>query len=152
MSYMNYSTAVFLINKAVRAVKVSYERDPANPEKCAGNLTMFKTIDTMKPGDFVVVPTDTRWQMTVCRVEFVDVEVDLESTVQVGWIIGNVDRAAYEEILRQETNAIATIKSAEKRKKQEELVAALMKDNPELKELSGVGMGVSLPAPEAPKP
>lgn len=147
---MNYSTAVFLINKAVRAVKVSYDRDATNPEKFAGTLTMFKTFDPdVKVGDFVVVPTDTRWNMTVCRVEQVDVEVDLESSTTASWLVGVVDRGAYVEVLAQEDAAIIAIKSAEKRRRQEELAAALMKDNPELQGLASVGAGVALPAPPA---
>jgi hypothetical protein len=147
---MNYSTAVFLINKAVRAVKVSYDRDANNLDKFSGSLTMFKTFDTgVKVGDFVVVPTDTRWHMTVCRVEEVDVEVDLESGATVGWLVGVVDRAAYTEVLAQESAAITAIKSAEKRRRQEELAASLLKDNPELQGLAGVGGGVALPSPAA---
>lgn len=150
---MNYSTAVFLINKAVRAVKVSYDRDAVNPEKCAGSLTLFKTFDpSVEVGDYVVVPTDTRWNMTVCRVEEVDAEVDLESAVTVGWLVGKVDRAAYQAVLAQENSAIAAIRSAEKRRRQEELAATLLKDNPELQGLAGVGGGLSLAAPPAPAP
>ncbi len=149
---MNYSTAVFLINKSVRAVMVSYDRDPNDPEKCTGNLTMFKTFDqSVKPGDFVTVPTDTRWRMTVCRVEQVDVEVDLESQTQVGWLIGDVDRAEYDKVLAQEQSAIVAIKSAEKRRRQEELAAAMMKDNPELSTLANVGPA-ALEAPPQPPP
>ncbi len=160
---MNYSTAVFLINKTVRAVNVSYERDSANPERYSGTLTMFKTFDqSIKKGDFVIVPTDTRWRMTVCRVEEVDVDVDLESTVQVGWLIGRVDKVAYEGVLAQEETAVVAIKSAEKKRKQDELRDALLKDNPELNSLATVGLGAAAlaapptpaynPAPPPPRP
>lgn len=149
MSFINYSTAVFLINKTVRAVRVSYEQD-ANG-KGTGALTMFKTFDqSIKVEDFVIVPTDTRWKMTVCRVEEVDVEVDLESTVQVQWLVGGVDNEAYKAVLAQENAAIIQIKSAEKRRKQEELAAALLKDNPDLQGLANVGDGLALAAPPAP--
>ncbi len=147
---MNYSTAVFLINKAVRAVRVSYDRDASNPEKFAGSLTTFKTFDpNIEKGDFVIVPTDTRWHMTACRVEEVDVEIDLESPTVIGWLVGRIDREAYEAVLAEEGAAITAIRSAEKRRKQEELAAALLKDNPDLQGLANVGQGLSLASPEA---
>lgn len=149
MTAMNYSSAIFLIDKTVRAVKVSYEQDGNG--KPSGALTTFKTFDhSIQPEDFVIVPTDTRWKMTACRVEEVDVEVDLDSTVQLQFLVGTIDRTAYENIVAREKAAIVTIKSAEKRRKQEELVAALMKDNPEIQALANVGAGLTLAAPPAP--
>ena len=145
---MNYSTAIFLINKAVLAVKVSYDQDKAAPGKPAGNLQVFKTFDaSVAPGDFVIVPTDTRWGMTVCRVEEVGFEVDLESSAQVGWLMGRADRGDYEAIVSEEEAAIAAIKSAEKRRRQQELAAALIADNPDLAALRSVRANPSLPAP-----
>jgi hypothetical protein len=147
---VNYSTAIFLINKSVLAVRVSYDQDKAQPGNPAGSLTLFKTFDaTLAKGDYVIVPTDTRWNMTVCRVEEVGVEVDLESTAQVGWLIGRADRGNYDAIVADEESAIAAIKSAEKRRKQEELVKALVADNPDLAHLQSVRPGPALPAPEA---
>lgn len=74
---MNYSTAVMLFNPEIRAISVSYEKD----EKGAGKKPFYtyKTLDkTIEKGDLVVVPTDTRHEFTVVRVEEVDVEVDYE--------------------------------------------------------------------------
>jgi hypothetical protein len=147
---MNYSTAIFLINKAVRAVKVSYDQDKANPGSPAGNLQLFKTFDsTLAKGDYVVVPTDTRWNMTVCRVEEVGVEIDLESSAQIGWLMGRVDRGDYDAVVVEEESAITAIKSAEKRRKQEELIASLIADNPDLAHLQAVRPAAALAAPEA---
>lgn len=147
---MNYSTAIFLINKAVTAVKVSYDQDKSQPGKPAGNLQVFKTFDTtLSAGDFVIVPTDTRWNMTVCRVEEVGVEVDLESSAQVGWLIGRADRGNYEMVVSEEEAAISAIKSAEKRRRQEALIASLIADNPDLAQLQAVRPDPALPAPEA---
>jgi hypothetical protein len=147
---MNYSTAIFLINKAVVAVKVSYDQDKAQPGTPAGNLQLFKTFDTtLQKGDFVIVPTDTRWNMTVSRIEEVGVEVDLESAVQVGWIIGRADRGNYDVVVSEEEAAIAAIKSAERRRKQEELVASPIADNPDLAHLQAVRPAAALAAPEA---
>lgn len=146
---MNYSTAIFLINKAVRAVKVSYDQDKAQPGNPAGNLQLFKTFDaSLAKGDFVIVPTDTRWNMTVCRIEEVGVEIDLESSAQVGWLIGRADRGDYDIVVADEEAAITAIKSAEKRRKQEELIASLIADNPDLAHLQSVRPGPALPAPD----
>lgn len=146
---MNYSTAIFLINKSVRAVKVSYDQDKAQPGSPTGNLQVFKTFDrSLMKGDFVIVPTDTRWSMTVCRVEEVDVEVDLESSAQVGWLISRADRGDYDTVVSEEETAISAIKSAEKRRKQEELIASLVADNPDLARLQSVRPGPALPAPD----
>lgn len=118
---MNYSTAVFLINANVRAVLCTYEAEDH------AKKTMFKTLDkSVRVGDLVVVPTDTRHKMTVCKVTDVDVDVDFDCATPVNWVVTKVDRAAHETTLSQEAEAIATIKSAETRKKRDELRAAIM--------------------------
>lgn len=120
---MNYSRAIFLISDEVRAVNVTYESDENAPR------TQFKTLDpNIKPDDYVVVPTDSRHHMTVCQVKECDVEPDLESSATMKWIIGIVNRADFEEIERQEGAAISKIKSAEKRKRRQELREALLAD------------------------
>ena len=120
---MNYSRAIFLISDDVRAVNVTYEDEDDAPR------TMFKTLNQdIKVDDYVVVPTNTRHKMTVCKVVDVDVEPDLESSSELKWVVGVVDRANFEEITRQENDAIDKIKSAEKRRKREELRKALLAD------------------------
>ena len=120
---MNYSRAIFLISDEVRAVNVTYEDDEDAPH------TMFKTLDpNIAVDDYVVVPTNTRHRMTVCKVAETDVEPDLEASSDLQWIIGIVNRADFEDIKRQETEAITKIKSAEKRRKREELRKALLAD------------------------
>jgi len=120
---MNYSTAVFLINDDVRAIACTYEAD----EKAKREI--FKTLDkSIAKDDFVVVPTDTRHKMTVVKVVEVDVDVDLDSSIPMQWIVGAVERHDYERILKMEDQAIETIKSAEKRKKRDEMRAAIFKD------------------------
>lgn len=140
---MNYTTAVFLINSAVRAVICTYEAEDA------AKRTMFKTLDkTIRTGDFVVVPTDTRHKMTVCKVVETDVDVDFDNPACVHWIIRKVDTAPYQTTLAQEADAIAAIKSAEKTKKRNELREAMMADVVELKALPITGI-VEMPvAPE----
>ena len=120
---MNYSTAIFLISDQARAVNVTYEKDEDAPK------TMFKTLDpNIKVDDYVTVPTDTRHKMTVCKVVEVDVEPDLESSVEMKWIVGTVGTADFDQIKSQEGDAIARIKSAEKTRKRKELRDALLAD------------------------
>ncbi len=121
---MNYTTAIFLINKQVRAVMCNYE--PNAPDK----QVMFKTLDpTIRKDDLVIVPTSTRHNMTVSKVVETDVDVDFDNRTEVGWIISKIDRHQYEIVLSQEGDAIQVIKSAEKTKKRNELAAALLADS-----------------------
>lgn len=123
---MNYSTAVFLINNDVRAVMCTYETGETAPR------TMFKTFDPdLSEGDFVIVPTNTRHGMTVCKVVETDVDVDFDSAAQVEWIIGTIELANHEKIVAQENQAIEAVKSAEKRKRRDELREAIFKDQEE---------------------
>lgn len=123
---MNYSTAIFLLSDKARAALVSYE--PAG-NGCKPETTLYKTLNPdIHAGDYVVVPTDTRHGMTVCKVEEIDVDPDIETSANVEWIIGVVNSADFEEIKQQENDAIAQIKSAEKRRKRDELREALLAD------------------------
>lgn len=123
----NYSTAVFLINPNVRAVKAIYEAiplsGPMQPE------TIFKTFDkSLKKGDLVLVPTQTRHCMTVVKITEVDVEVDPDTSTQIDWIIGLIDTTQYLKTLEQESDAIKIIKSAKATKKRADLAKELLAD------------------------
>lgn len=121
---MNKSTIVFVINDDVRAVKACYENG-ATP-------TIFKTFDAnIKVDDYVVVETDTRWKMTVCKVTEVDVEVDLDSHTHMHWIVQKVDEPAHQAVLKQETDAIEAVNAAEKARKRRELRESLFQDQKE---------------------
>lgn len=134
---MNYSTAVFLINPTTRAVLTTYEPKEGHPK------VTFKTFDgTIMPGDLVVVPTKTRHGMTVVKVTDVDVEVDIESPVEVCWIISKVNELPYKQILAHEGEAIAKMKSAQRAKKMRELAATMQADTEELKSLSISTIGI----------
>lgn len=123
---MNYSTSVFLINDDVRAVMCTYE-DGDNAKR-----TMFKTFDNeIDVDDFVIVPTDTRHNLTVCKVVAVDVDVDFDSAVQVDWIVGAVEMTDHIKVLAMEEKAIEAVKSAEKRRRRDELRASVFKDQEE---------------------
>lgn len=134
---MNYTTAVFLINTSVRAIMATYEAADNAPR------TLFKTLDPeLKEGDFVIVPTDTRHKMTVCKVVEVDVDFDIEASTPVHWVIGKVDREAFDETLKQEAIAIQKIKAAELRKKREDLASGLLANHvDELKSLKIAQIG-----------
>lgn len=120
---MNYSKVVFLINSKVRAIRATYEAQDNAPR------TLFKTLDpNTKIDDYVVVATDSRHKMTVVKVKEVDVEVDHDSEETVQWVIGKVDKDSYDVILKQEEQAIATIKSAETTRKRNELKKSLLMD------------------------
>lgn len=142
---MNYSTAVFLINKHARAVLATYEAED-NAKR-----TMFKTLDPdLKVGDYVIVPTDTRHKMTVVKIVEADVDVDFDSQTQVQWVMGDFDRTAFEQTLAQEQQAITAIKSAEMRKKRDDLRAAILADHvADLKALPIYANGDSKPAEPA---
>jgi len=113
---MNYSTAVFLINKNVRAIAATYEAEENAPR------TIFKTFDDdLKAGDFIVVPTNTRHKMTVCKVVEVDVDPDFDSQTQMAWVVGVVEKADYEDVLAKEAEAIRVVKAAELKKKRDDL-------------------------------
>lgn len=122
---MNYTTAVFLINSDVRAIRCSYE-----PEKIPDYI--FKSLDkTIQKDDLVVVPTDTRHGMTVVKVTEVDVDPDFDSDIQMKWVVGKVDQATYASILNREAEAITVIKSAERTRKRNELRDSMLADSSE---------------------
>ncbi len=121
---MNYTTAIFLINKNARAIAATYEsEDNAKRE-------IFKTLDaSINVDDMIIVQTNTRHKMTVCKVVEVDVDFDLDSTTSMGWVIGKVDNMLYQQTLAQEQQAISAIKSAELRQKRDNLRDNLLKDH-----------------------
>ena len=75
------------------------------------------------------MPTETRHKMTVCKVVEVDVDIDLETSAQIAWVIGPVDLTTFQNMQAMETTAIETIKSAEKNRRREELRKSLMADS-----------------------
>lgn len=145
---MNYSTVIFLTNKHVRAMVAIYEAEPEEHRKNPNNRTTFKTLDKdLKIGDFIIVPTKTRHNMTVMKIVEADVDVDLDTTTQIDWIIGKIDRKEYEETITNEAAIISAVKSAEIRSKRENLAHALFKDNlTTLKALPMVAINGDTPA------
>lgn len=122
---MNYSTAVMLINPNIRAISTLYQPDVTHND---GSIlkkavrTIFKTLDqSIKKGDFVVVPTNTRHGATVVLVEDVDVEVDFESSTEIHWVIDRVSKEGHTKVLSEEGKWIEALKASEKRRKREEI-------------------------------
>lgn len=121
---MNYSTAIFLINPKVRAILAIYEPDTDSRKSPRAT---FKTFDPeIVVGDYILVPTETRHKMTINKVVEVDVDPDLESTATIHWVIGTVDRVAYDDVIAQEARAIELMKAAEKTHAREELRKKMM--------------------------
>lgn len=146
---MNYSIAIFLINRDARAVKVTYEAEVAG--KPPMERYTYKTLDPdIHVGDLVVIPTDTRHNMTVCKVVETDVDIDFDSSKEIKWIISKVDTGAHDAVLAKEAQAITAIRSAEVRKKRDDLAAALFKDNPDLVALMPSNGPQALSPPPAP--
>ena len=122
---MNTSTAIFLINPHARAVNCIYEAEGSKQTPYT-----FKTLDqNIKVNDMVVVPTDTRHNLTVVKVVEVDVDLDIDAPNQIKWIIGRVDLATHTELLELEADALAKIKASQLRKKREQLTKDLLDDH-----------------------
>lgn len=123
---MNKTTAVFLINDRVRAISASYEADTLTAK---ASTELFKTFDPdIKVGDLINIVSNTRHNVTVCKVQAVDVEFDIETTTAVLWVIGKIDMEQHLTTLGMENDALAAIASAEKNRKREELRKSLMAD------------------------
>jgi len=112
---MNYSTAVLLINTDCRAVYGIYAPDPNDEKLPKEKRELFKTFDTsIAVGDIVMVPSNTRHNVTTVKITDVDVEWDINVRGDVRWIIGKVDQGEYQRLRDQEAAAIVAIKESEK--------------------------------------
>lgn len=153
---MNYSAAIILIDKSVRLVSVSYDAGNAPAGKPGTTLPFaaFKTKDaTLKKGDLVVVPTETRHGFTVGKVEEVDISPDFDTPAPhnaaygtpnsfYGWIAGRVDKDEYDRVVKVEEDAIDTIRKADADAKRDEMAARLAKSSP--------GLAALMNAPQPP--
>lgn len=120
---MNPSLSSFVVESACRAIRVEY--DPDNKSNNNTNY-LFKTLDpTLAKGDFVNVPTNTRHGMTVVKITEVDMIVNYDSTDNYQWIIGKVDKTAFDALLAQDRVVIDKIARIEQDKKKRELLAAM---------------------------
>lgn len=124
-SGMNYSTALFALNKDLRAVLAVYDT-PANQPN--GKKQMFKTLNQdIQVGDIIVVPTETRHGMTCVKVTDVDVEVDLDDPTPVAWVIDRVNVTDWQVLVKQENEALKIVRDAafaERKKKIRDSIVA----------------------------
>lgn len=144
---MDATKIVFLINDQVRLIRVSYEEKSAPPGLTPNEkLYLFKTLDqSIKVDDFVVVETNTRHGLTVCKVCEVDLDVDFDDGQPLKWAFQRVDSAAIETIRAQEAEAIAAAKRAELKRKREQLREGIFAEHTEM--LQGLSLTTkTLPA------
>jgi len=135
----NFSTAVFLVNEAARCIMCSYTPDD-NDKTCKPK--MFKTVDqSIKVGEYVVVPTESRHKMTVVKVVETDVSFDIDWEGEMDAVICKVDRSAYEEFLAAEAEMIATLKKNKEIEKRKALAASLISNEADLKGLKLAQIG-----------
>lgn len=128
-STMNHSTTVFIANPDVRALRVSYEENSCKEKE---DKYVFKTFDkNIKIDDYVVIPTDTRHNMTVGKVIEVDVDINFDSSHEFKWIIDRVNKKPYEEVLLQEQIIIKEVRTIEFTHKRQQLQSALGMNDPE---------------------
>lgn len=139
---MNYSRAILVMNPDAQCVKVIYEPDTIHTKQTRG---MFKTFDkTLKVDDFVVVPTDTRWNLTVCKIVETDVDDWMDTSKEIGWVVGRVDMADANKVAAWEASAIESLKDAEKRKRRREMQASMTEAMNE-KEKEGLALMLASP-------
>lgn len=124
---MHPSLTVFLINDDVRAIACSYEPSPSSMKP---KTTLFKTFDqSIKVGDILVVPSNTRHKFTTVKAEEVDVEIDLDYEDEMDWIAHKVNLHQYNLTLADEEKARVAVQKLQRKKKREELRAAMFAEN-----------------------
>ena len=139
---MNYSTAVLVMDSVARCVKVIYEPDTEHTKQ---TREMFKTFDkALKVDDFVITPTGTRFNLTVCKIVAVDVDDWMDTPKELGWVVGRVDMADANKVKAWEGQAIEGLKDAEKRKRRRELQASMTEAMNE-KEKEGLALLLTSP-------
>jgi hypothetical protein len=139
---MNYSTAILVMNPDARCLKVTYEVDT---EHNKAPRELFKTFDkNIKVGMYVIVPSSTRHNLSVCKVVEADVDDWMDSGKEIGWVVGSIDMADAEKLKAWESQAIEGLKEAEKRKRRRELHASMTAAMDE-KEKEGLALMLASP-------
>jgi len=138
MSLSNTSLAAFLLNDGPMCVSVAYDAIlDRHGKKVPSDVKSFKTFDrTLKEGDLVVIPTDTRWGFTVGKVVAINVRVNYSSPEIMRWIASRVDEEAYAAILKQEEVLITKVAQAQENRAKRELADELKALDPDLVNLS----------------
>lgn len=118
---MNLTAAVMLVNEAVKPVRVLY--DPDTPKSYQPEQ-LFKTLDDLKEGDYVVVQTGTRHGFTVAKVVEVGFAVDFEKPGEWRWAV-KFDKNSFDKVLDVEKQIVGTVAKARENKARAELRAAM---------------------------
>lgn len=144
---MNYSTAVMLINKSIRAVKGQYDPEVATNR----SVSIFKTLlQDLKVDDYVVVESGTRHGITTVKITELDCTVDFDSGTEVKWVVQKIDMDAHKKITDMEKQAIDAIKKGEMRKRREDILKNTV-DAAAAGEIEGLDIAkLGAPALEAP--
>lgn len=145
---MNYSKAIFIINPNVRAMVGIYETGNGAKRES------FKTLDMdIRVDDLVVVPTDSRHGFTVVKIIEADVDIDIEAADETRWIVSKIEISDFKKLKVMEDEGIKAIKSAELRKKREDLQRTMLADHMatiKTLDIASIGSDAGLPPPQSP--
>jgi len=122
---MNPSLSSFLVEEKCRAIRVEYDPDfkaNNNYDTCR----LYKTLDpSIKVDSLVVVPTRTRHGFTVVKVVEVDFTVNYTGNDEYRWIVGPVDKAAYDALLDADKAVMVKVGKIQENKMKRELMEAM---------------------------
>lgn len=121
---MNPTLSSFLVEDKCRAIRIEYDPD------WKGNNTaicrLYKTLDpNVKVDDLVVVPTGTRHGFTVVKVVEVDFTINYTGNEEYRWIVGPVDKAAYDALLDADKSVMVKVGKIQENKMKRELMEAM---------------------------
>lgn len=137
---MNYSTMAFLSSDEVIAVKCifedanfkAYREDEVSPSKVRlykPKEYTYKSLDkNLKEGDLVLVECEgasNHFGYCVVKVVEVDTEIDFDNSIKYKWIVGKLDQAQIDNILKTEQELIKKVKKMEKANKAKQVREAL---------------------------
>lgn len=111
---MHESRKVFLLEgeREPRCILICYSPEE---EDYTSQYKEVKTFDTdIQVGDYVAIPSQSRYNLAVVKVMEVDVEPDLSSKKSIDWVVGRIDDEDYEKTIEDEKVFIDSVRSAEK--------------------------------------
>lgn len=150
---MNPSLSSFLVEAACRAIRVEYDPDWKNNNTTICRL--YKTLDpNVKVDDLVVVPTGTRHGFTVVKVVEVDFTINYTGNDEYRWIVGPVDKAAYDALLEADKAVMGKVGKIQENKMKRELMEAMGLTTVDTASLSysGVPVAATTAPQRAPEP
>jgi len=120
---MHKSRNAFLLKDPPMCVLAAYDANKG------ADTEEFKTFDrAIQVDDYIVIPTNRRHHMTIVQVKEVDFEPDLESDLEVMWVIAKVDKTQYETTLESEKGFVQAARSAQRKRKRDQLAEDLLAD------------------------